>query len=225
VWPLRFRSKRRWNHTSVVTGTIEPVWLIIMHSPKLINRQITILKRMKELSKLMNIRLNLQSWWEKWAYKWMLDSEYNVKKPVCIWTQGKIKLLNPTRHTFHPRCGQKSVNKPHCTFNAEYVLGLLVKGHMNLEKWGMIKMLNWDVDKRNSKRKKNKRGKSKFKGECILRNRKILTYYTMNLKPGDWMKQRKSKAPMNWIMTRRILLYNNYWTRKRKSCNKLTDWK
>lgn len=72
----------------------------------------------------------------------MLDLEYNVKKPVCIWILERIKLSNQTRHTFHQKCGPKNENKPHCIFNAEFVHGLLGKEPMNLEKYGMIKMLS-----------------------------------------------------------------------------------
>lgn len=70
----------------------------------------------------------------------MLDLEYNVKKLVCTWIQEKIKLSNPTKHTFHQKCGQKNENKPHCIFNAECVHGLPVKEPMNLERLEMIKM-------------------------------------------------------------------------------------
>ena len=103
--------------------------------------------------------------------------------------------------------------------------GLHVKEPMNLGRLEMIKMPSCEDVKKNSKRKKNKRGKSKFKGECIQRRQKISIYYTMNWKRGDLMKPRKSRALMNLIMKKRILLYNNYSTRRLKSCNKLIDLK
>ena len=79
----------------------------------------------------------------------MLDLEYSVKKPVCIWIPEKIKSSNQIKLTFHQKCGLKKENKLHSIFNAEFVPGLHEKEHMNLEKSEMTKMLSSEEDRRN----------------------------------------------------------------------------
>ena len=110
----------------------------------------------------------------------MLVREVNVKKPDCIWTLEKIKLSDQTRTISLQRCGPKNVNRLHCIFNAELELGLQEGELMLLGKSEMIKMQNCNVDKKNSEKKKKRKDKLKYRGECIQRNHMTLIFYIMS---------------------------------------------
>ena len=107
---LKSRKWTRWSLTSEGTEIIELVKLTTMLSPRPINKQIIIQKKMKEWFRLMNIKLRAPPWWESSECRW--------RSPVCTSIDALTRSSTPASTSLLP-CGTKSVPKLLSIFNVE----------------------------------------------------------------------------------------------------------